>query len=82
MLGKDLIVYIIQNDLLYSPICEDGKLLGLLTLDEAAVKYGVGPATIQVWVTTKQLEGVKIGNEIYVLDNDKSPMEEICLKDL
>ena len=81
MLGKDLIVFIIQNDLLFSPICEDGKLLGLLTVDEAAVKYSVGPATIQLWVNMKQLASVKIGNEIFILDNDKSPMEDLCLKD-
>ena len=36
MTGRELIVYILQNHLEDEPIVNDGKILGLLTVEEAA----------------------------------------------
>ena len=65
MTGKDLIIYILQNDL------ENERILNLLTVDEAAVKFNVGPATIRVWFEYDVISGIKIGNELYILSNKK-----------
>ena len=74
MTGRDLIIYILKNNLEDKPVFENGKLLGFLTIDEAAFKFGVGPATIKVWYTLKVLEGIEIGEEIYI------PADAIVLK--
>ena len=69
MLGKDLIIYILQNNLENSPVFEDGKIIGFLTEEEAAVKFGVGTATIQIWVQLEFLDGVRIGDVLYIPAN-------------
>lgn len=66
MLGRDLIIYILQNNLEDSPVFEDGKLLGFMNEDEAAIKFGVGSATIKIWVELDMLDGVKIGDRLYI----------------
>lgn len=66
MTGKDLIIYILKNGLENEPIVNDGRFLGFITADEAAIKFGVGLATINAWVEYGWLPGLKIGKEIYI----------------
>ena len=73
MTGRELILYILQNGLEDELIYEDGRLLGFLNIMEAAVKYDVGTATINVWVDNGYLDGIKIGNQIYIPANAKDP---------
>lgn len=68
MTGRDLIVYILQNDLEDQPVCEDGRLLGFITVDEAAAKVGVGPATICAWLSMDLIPHIRIGDTIYIPD--------------
>lgn len=75
MTGRDLIIYILSNGLENEPIVKDGKIIGFMTVEEAAVALNVGSATIQVWIWQKQLPSVSIGNVIYIPKNVKSPME-------
>lgn len=74
--GKDLIIYILQNDLEDAPVFEDGRLLGFMTAIEAAVKFEVTTATIFAWVQLGQLEGVTIGTELYIPGNAERPIVE------
>lgn len=78
MTGRELIIYILQNNLEDQPVFEDGKLLGFLSKDEAALKFGVGPATIEIWFKLQMIQGIAIGDEIYILANAKlvSPIEQ------
>lgn len=69
MTGRDLIIYILENGLESEPVFKDGKLLGFMTITEAAIKFGVGLATIRVWVNCGMLEGIRIGEDIYVPAN-------------
>lgn len=69
MTGRDLIIYILKNNLEDEEVFKDGKLLGYLNVDEAALKFGVGPATIKVWYTLGVLKGIEIGGEIYIPAN-------------
>lgn len=66
MTGRDLIIYILQNNLEDTPVFEDGKLLGFMTIEEAAVKFGYGPETIKVWVQLNYISCLKIGNVILI----------------
>ena len=73
MTGKDLIIYILKNNLEDEPIFEDGIFLGFMTAMEAAVKFGVGINTIRLWVDMGSLDGIKIGDEIYIPADAKNP---------
>lgn len=76
MTGRDLIVYILSNHLEDEPVFLDKGFLNLLTADEAAVRMNVGPATIQVWFELGLLDGVMVGDELYILPSDKLNREE------
>ena len=65
MTGKELILYILQNNLENTVVLEDGFFVGFMTEEEAAVKFGVGTATIRAWYNCKMLRGNKIGDTIY-----------------
>ena len=39
MTGRDLIIYILENNLENEPVYKDGRLLGFLTVTEAAVEF-------------------------------------------
>lgn len=68
MTGRDLIIYILENHLEDRPVVENGKFIGFITVDEAAVKFDVGPATIQAWVTLGIIPGIQIGDSVYIPD--------------
>lgn len=74
MTGRDLILYILANGLEDKPVYEDGRLLGFMTLDEAAVKFEVGTATVRVWINEGMLYGIKIGEEIYIPADSEKPV--------
>lgn len=73
MTGKELILYILQNDLENEVVIENGIFIGFMTEEEAAIKFGVGVATVRAWYTCKMLNGVKIGDYIYFLRNTPDP---------
>ena len=66
MVGRDLIIYILQNHLEDEPVFKDGKFVGYMTVVEAAVKYDVGVAAIEALFKLGVLDGVLIGDEIYI----------------
>lgn len=67
MTGRDLIIYILQNNLEDKPVFEDGKLLGFMTIEEAAVKSGVyGIETIKAMVQLNYIPYIKIGDMILI----------------
>lgn len=77
MTGRDLIIYILQNNLEDKPVFENGKILGFLTVSEAAVKFNVGTAVIKLWYKLGILSGFKIGEEIYIPVNETIDVEKM-----
>lgn len=71
MTGKDLIIYILQNNLENEDVFKDGKIVGLMNVKEAAAKFGVGEETIKVWVKLERLDGVYIYDDLYIPVNAK-----------
>ena len=77
MTGRDLILYILSNNLENKPIFEDGRFIGFMTASEAAEKFKVGVATVYVWVSQKRLEGFLIGEVLYIPADSKSPADMV-----
>lgn len=65
MTGKELILYILQNNLENTIVLENCFFVGFMTEDEAAVRFNVGVATIRAWYQCKMLKGTKIGDSLY-----------------
>lgn len=75
MTGRDLIVYILSNRLEDKPVFDNGTFIGFVTASEVAKKLNVGLATVHVWVHQKQLDGIIIGNTLYIPATFDSPIE-------
>lgn len=74
MTGRDLIIYILQNDLLDTPVYEHGRLLGFMTAIEAAAKFEVGLATIYAWASIGYIPSARIGEDLYIYVNAVNPI--------
>lgn len=66
MTGRELIIYILENGLEDEPVFENGKFIGFITAQEAAARMNVGVATVGVLLNQGLIEGVKIGDVIYI----------------
>lgn len=66
MTGKELIVYILQNDLEDKPAFNNGKFVGFLTAEEAAAKLYVGPSTINAYVERGTIPGYELKAGLYI----------------
>lgn len=77
MTGKELILFILQNDLENEIIVKDGVFVWLMSEEEAAVKFEVGVATIKAWYTCGMLEGSKIGDHLYFLRSVDDPRKRM-----
>lgn len=71
MTGRDLIIYILENNLEDKPVFEDNKILGFMNTKEAALHYGVGPNTIVLWVKLNIIPSITIGGEHFIPINAK-----------
>lgn len=77
MTGKELIMYILRNNLENEIVIEDGSFVGFMTEEEeAAVKFDVGRSTIRVWYTIGKLKGFKIGDCLYFLRDVSDPRKD------
>ena len=75
MTGRDLIIYILQNQLEDEQVYKDGVFLGFMGEIEAALYFGVGLSTIRTWYEEGMLPGIKLGNLIFIPANAKHPVD-------
>lgn len=73
MTGRDLIIYILANGLEDKPVFEDGKIIGYITEEEAAVKMNVGIETIRAWINFNLIESIRLGNMNYIRADFEPP---------
>lgn len=66
MTGKELIVYILQNNLENEEVFKNGKLLGYVTIPQAAVGMGIGEAAVRALINLGAVSHVKIDDVEYV----------------
>ena len=76
MTGRELIVYILQNNLEDEVVIKDGIFIWLMNEEEAAVKFGVGIAQVKAWYMCGMLSGTKIGDHLYFLRNVADPRKD------
>lgn len=76
MTGRDLIIYILENNLENKPVFENGRVPGFLTVKEASVKFEVGEATVRTWISRGLLDGIRIGSEIYISQKEVESFKE------
>lgn len=69
MTGKDLIIFILQNNLEDEILFENGNFVGFMSAEEAAVKFEVGLTTIKMWYTLGMIKGIAIDESLYIPRN-------------
>ena len=77
MTGKELILYILQNNLEDTVVLDGGVFIGFMTEEEAAIKFDVGVATIHAWYQCRAIEGTKIGDSLYFRKDVADPRIKI-----
>ena len=73
MTGKELIMYILEHDLLDEDVVQDDIPIFLMTLNDAAVKFGVGPSTLGAWAARRDVDWCRIDGTPYIYKNAKDP---------
>lgn len=73
MTGKELILYILQNNLEDTVVLNGGVFIGFMTEEEAAVKFNVGVSTIRAWYYCGWIKGTQIGDSLYFLKDVAGP---------
>lgn len=76
MTGRDLIIYILENNLEDVPIVQNGRLVGFLTIGEAAAKFEVGEATVTAWIACNLIDHVRIGYEGFIPANAEPKIQK------
>lgn len=76
MTGKELIIYILKNDLEDEEVFSDGFFTGMMDVWEAASKFEVGTATIHAWYQLGMLPGINIEDNLYFLKDVKDPRDK------
>ena len=80
MTGKELILYILQNNLENTIVLQDGFFVGFMTEEEAAVKFNVGIETVRAWYNSRMLDGTRIGDSLYFLKDVADPRIKIKME--
>lgn len=66
MTGRDLIIYILQNNLEDEEIIQDGNLIGFYPIEEFASDMYVGVETIKALIKLGKIKSVEIGGKILI----------------
>lgn len=75
MTGRELIIYILQNNLEDKDVFENNIFVGFMNEEEAAVKFKVGLATIKTWYELGLLKGIKIRNATIFEKTTENPIK-------
>lgn len=76
MTGKDLIIYILRNNLENEELLSTGLKPLLMTTNQAAIKWGCGPSTVKAMIEMQRVRGTKIGDEYFVFAFEPNPFEK------
>ena len=66
MKGRDLIIYILKNNLEDEDVVTNGKFVGFMSVAEAAAKLNTGFNTILALNLIGKLDGEMIGDNLYI----------------
>lgn len=71
--GKELILYILQNNLEDSNCFTSDLFMSDL---EAAVKFGVGVETIRIWAALNIIKNIRVGKHVFIFKDAVDPRKE------
>lgn len=77
MTGRDLIIYILTNNLEDEPVFKDGRFIGFITASEAAVRLDVGTSTIYTMIYRGLIPGVLARDVVYIPADFKLPAKGV-----
>ena len=60
MTGKELIMYILQNNLENEQVIGNDNIIGFMSVEETAAKFSVGYFTVLTWYAKGMLKGITI----------------------
>jgi len=63
---RDLIIYILENNLLEEPVFKDSTFVGFVTDGDAAEKLKIGPASLKLMLDIYDVEHVNINGTIFI----------------
>lgn len=74
MTGRDLIIYILSNNLENEEVFkEDGTFVGFITVSQAAVKMNVGVGTIYALISQGKLKYIDLGGKYFISEDCELP---------
>lgn len=76
MTGRDLIIYILANNLEDELVFKDGKFIGFVTVGEVAVEMNVGAATVLTWANQGRLQCIVVGDTIYISADFRTRLQD------
>lgn len=72
--GKDIIIYILENDLVDKVVILESDISDIfLTMEEVAVKFGVGVAVVEALYELGMIKGYTIGDRLYFSKTIENP---------
>lgn len=66
MTGRELIIYILENELEDEPVFENGKFIGFITPEEAAEQMGTGSATVLALANMGRIDSEWVEGGVYI----------------
>lgn len=78
MTSRELIIYILKNNLEGKEFFKDGLLNPelFLSVDQVAMMFDVGVQTVRAWYVTGKIDGVWINHDLYIYKDVKDPRKE------
>lgn len=75
MTGKELIMYILANNLENEQVFKNGVFVGFMSVEEAAVKLGVGVNSIHSLIALGQIDCIRTDVKYFIPANFKKKGE-------
>lgn len=76
MLGRELIIYILENGLENENVMSKEFLKAFPTIESVAVAFNVGIATVEAWLDNHCLEGIEFDGVTYIFPNSLDKFAE------
>ena len=73
MTGRELIIYILQNNLEDEEVITNGKIPSLITVEEVAAKFDVGYFTVMAWYMQNMIPTIQIGGKLFFMHDVEDP---------